>query len=678
MFLALALIAIAGGTLLTYLYDEGAPLVSRLCAGACIGFAAYGLSAFFFASLIGLLAPAALVLAALTLALPLLLLLKPARRAEALADLEEAQRSLRRAILRPSLRSILYPLLYALIFVVLWRVYDRAMFEQADGIYTGLANNYGDLPFHLSIINSFVKGANFPPEDPTYAGASFTYPFLADFLAGCFVRAGASLRDAMLLENMLLALGLTGLLYRWALVTTRERAAAHLSPVLVLLSGGLGWWLLVDDARRANGPILTLLTKPEHDFTIIPDTVYRWGNALTTLLVPQRSMLLGLPLALIVFIQWWQAFEEESGREKAVERKEKLKKGKRTGRAGGVVGGVTSPALFSSLNFKGARRMIAAGALAGLLPLAHAHSFAVVMLVGACLALIQGPGRWRAWASFFIVAIALAGPQMFWATHNSSVRATTFFGWQFGWDRGQTNALMFWFKNTGLFIPLLVAALLWRGSRPLVPRRLLLFYLPFTLCFLVPNLFKLAPWVWDNIKVLFYWYVASVPLVALLVARLWRRSVWLRAPVAVLVVALTLAGALDVWRVVSRSTELQEFDRDGIAFAAMIEEHLRPRALVLHAPIHNHPVFLTGRRSLMGYPGHIWTHGLDYQKREAEIRRIYAGEAGADAALARFGVEYVVLSPLERMVMPVDDAFFERYQRVGEVGEYWLYKIARP
>jgi hypothetical protein len=30
------------------------------------------------------------------------------------------------------------------------------------------------------------------------------------------------------------------------------------------------------------------------------------------------------------------------------------------------------------------------------------------------------------------------------------------------------------------------------------------------------------------------------------------------------------------------------------------------------------------------------------------------------------------------MLMPVNDSFFERYEKVGEVGEYGLYKIARP
>jgi hypothetical protein len=674
MFFLLALMLIAGGALFTYRYDEGAPLVSRLCEGACLGFTAFGLIAFVFASFLGL-TTTALVLATAAVVLPPALLLGTRGRARVLEDIAAAARDVRRAVLHPGLGTGLRSLFYVGIALVLWLVFERAMFERADGIYTGLLNNYGDLPFHLSVVTSFVKGANFPPEDPTYAGASFTYPFLSDFIAACFVRAGASLRGALLLENIVLALSLAGILYRWALLLTRDRLAAHLSIVLLFFSGGLGWWLLFTDAReRSDRGFLALLKQLPHDYTIIPETAYRWGNALTTLLVPQRGMLLGLPLALLVFIQWWQSSDLESNGEKSKEGKRKNKKAKRAVQDKPESAGARP----SFLNFPGARRMIAAGVIAGLLPLSHAHSFAVVMMVGVVLALVQERRRWRAWVVFFIVALLLAGPQMWWATHRSSVHAGTFFAWHLGWDRGERNILWFWLVNTGLFIPLLVVSMLWRGKRPVVSARLLLFYLPFTLCFLLPNLFKLAPWVWDNIKVLFYWYVASVPLVALLIVRMWRGPLWARSVAVPLIVALTLAGALDVWRVTSGAVELQEFDRNGIAFAAMMERVTNERALVLHAPIHNHPVFLTGRRSLMGYPGHIWTHGLDYKEREAEIRRIYAGASVAPALMERYKVDYVVVSPLERQQMPVNDNFFERFERVGETGEYRLYKIKRP
>ena len=321
------------------------------------------------------------------------------------------------------------------------------------------------------------------------------------------------------------------------------------------------------------------------------------------------------------------------------------------------------------------RPMLAAGAIAGLLPLVHAHSFIVVMGMAGCLALLN-LRRWREWLAFLVIASIIAVPQLIWSAHGSAVSTRAFIGWQFGWDNSNENFAWFWLKNTGLFIPLLIAALLWKREDYLVSRKLLLFYLPFTLCFLVPNLVKLAPWIWDNVKVLFYWWIASAPIVALLLARLWESNVWNRLLATGLFVVLTLAGGLDVFPLLTGQGEYQEFDRNGANFAEIIKQQTPPRATILHAPIHNTPIFLTGRRSLMGYPGHIWTHGLDFGPREAEITRVYSGSPDAAALLAKYGVDYVVISPQENSVMTVNSAFFSRYREVAQTGEYHLYQIA--
>jgi hypothetical protein len=267
---------------------------------------------------------------------------------------------------------------------------------------------------------------------------------------------------------------------------------------------------------------------------------------------------------------------------------------------------------------------------------------------------------------------------MWWSTHNSAVDEKTFFASHLGWDRGEENPVWFWLKNTGIFIPLIILAILWRGKNFLISRRLLVYYVPFTLCFVIPNLIKLAPWVWDNIKVLYYWWLASAPLVALLLARLWQQRGVQRPIAVVLFVVVTLAGSLDVASIVFRKTEFRVFDTRGIAFAEMIKQQTPPRSLIVHAPVHNHPSFLSGRRSLLGYPGHIWTHGLEYGPRENEIKRIYAGAPDAESLLNKYQASYVVVGPLERNNTFVNDQFFTRFDKVGEVGDYRLYKIAQP
>ena len=661
--LLLAVLVTLSGTVATYLYDETASLGARLCAGAALGLSALGLIGFVVASFIGLSA-AAVLFSAVICCSPLAVMSDGTVWRRLKHDIDAASGSTRRLFLKPDVASIGYVLFYGITAIVLWKVFSRAVIEDSNGLSTGLLNNFGDLPFHLSVITSFAFGNNFPPEDPTYAGVRFTYPFISDFVSAMFVRCGADLRESMFIENFILGMSFVGLVHRWALVMLRDRLAAIITPLLVLLNGGLGWKLLFDKAIDNEGGLFGVLTDLPPSFTVIPETTWRWGNAISALLVPQRGFLMGLPLAVIAFTQWWLAIEK-------TKQAEPLPTGKKA-RAGVKQQNVWLENKDTRFPIP-VRRMIAAGVAAGLLPLVHAHSFVVVMAMAGCLALIQM--RWREWFTFFIVASAIAVPQLLWSTMHSAVDAGSFFAWEFGWDHGDENPFWFWLKNTGLFIPLLLTAILMKGDGYLIPRRLLLFYLPFTLCFIVPNMIKMAPWIWDNIKVLYYFWLASAPLVALLLARLWRQGSPRKVVAVVLFVCVTLAGALDVAAIALRSTKYQVFDAAGLRFAEFVKEQTAPRALVIHAPVHNTPVFLTGRRSLMGYPGHIWTHGLQFVQRESEIKRIYLGGVDAEQLLQKYGVDYLVLGPQERTVTPVNEIFLNRFQKVGEVGDYRLYKI---
>ncbi|MBI3749339.1 MAG: hypothetical protein HY262_10925 [Chloroflexi bacterium] len=648
--LVLALLAVAGGTLASYLYDDDASLPTRVAGGVAIGFAAVSGVGFILANLAGIAAAstATVVLAAVLV----VALLRPTARRQLAADARAAGIDLARAVRHPSART-LGPILYVGVATVLLRVvFDKVIIEHDGGLFTGFVNNLGDLPFHLGVTSSFAYGQNFPPQDPTFAGTGFVYPYLSDVLAAMFVSLGASMRDAFFLENLFLGLALIGLLYRFTLVLTADRLAAWLAPILVLFSGGLGWLLLFQDARTSEGGLISLLGRLPHDYTI-GQLPFRWGNAITTLLVTQRSLLLGLPIALIAFVLLWKLLHLDRA-------------------APGRVGPW--------------RIALAAGLLTGSLPLVHAHTFIVVLGTAFLLGLLfrqWREERWRWWVVYVVAALVLGLPQIWWSTHDSVANAGTFFGLEVGWDHGETNIAWFWFVNTGLFIPLAVTAAVWQWRLAVPARSLLLFTAAFAAWFVVPNVVKLAPWVWDNIKVLIYWYVGFVPLVALLLARMLGSGPGLRTVGASALVVLTLAGGLDVWRVVSGQTEYGEFDRDGIALAEAIRQDTPANALLLNAPTWNAPVFLSGRRTLLGYTGHVYSRGLPYVDREADIRRIYAGDADADQLLARYGIQYIVVSPLERDYqaansLTVNDSYFQQFRKIAEAGEYVLYEVARP
>jgi hypothetical protein len=664
--LVLALIVTLSGTVATYYYDDEAPLQARLCAGACLGLTALALVGFVIASFLGMTSTTVL-LSTLVCATPLLLLAKGHHRAKLQRDLSNLSSSIKLLTSKPDFSTVGYVVFYVVTAIVLWQVFSKAMIQDGEGISTGLLNNFGDLPFHLSVVTSFAYGNNFPPEDPTYAGIRFTYPFLSDFVSAMFVQTGSDLRQSMFIENFILAMSFVGLLHRWALVMLRDRLAAIITPVLVLLNGGFGFVLLLDKANSNESGLLGVLSDLPPSFTVIPETTWRWGNAISALLIPQRGFLMGLPLAIIAFTQWWLVTNPAPPTET-----ENPKKDQRRTKKVDVV----QPVSF--LSQPAVRRMIGAGVVAGLIPLAHAHTFVVVMTMGACLALVGLiQGRWREWFVFFFVASVIALPQLWWSTSHSAVHASSFFAWEIGWDHGKDNPIWFWFKNTGIFIPLIFAALLYRGKDYLINRKLLLFYLPFTLCFIIPNFVKMAPWIWDNIKVLFYWWVASAPIVALLLSRLWKDNSVRRVIAVVLFVCVTLAGGLDVAGIALRSVKYGIFDVAGTRFAELVKTKTQPRSLILHAPVHNTPIFLTGRKSLMGYPGHIWTHGLEFTQRESDIKRIYAGAPDADQLLKDYEIEYAVVGPLERLVTRVNEPFFSRFEKVGDVGGYQLYKIKR-
>jgi hypothetical protein len=676
MFAACLLLAIGilGGTLLTFLFDHNAPRGARLCMGATIGMALMATIGFLLALVLGL-GAATLILSAILLLSPLLLLVNRERRAF-ITNALFSPASIGR---KSSVAGVGYLVFYLAIAILLAMVFNRAVFERPDGIYTGVMNNLGDLPLHLQVINSFAQGNNLPPQDPTFAGVRFAYPFLVDFLAAMLVRAGAGVIFAMWLQNMIMALALVGLLHYWTILLTRNRLAGVIAPLLVLFSGGLGWWLLFSES--SSDGFLATLGNLQHDYTIVPNSILRWGNSLTTLFVPQRSILFGMPLAITIFCQWWLAISQQEDAKlsdadptatSSLEQKTTISARAPKSRRKALRKSAALPQPEPPNSYL--RRMLASGVCAGLLPLAHAHTFLTVIAAAACLALIFR-SAWKSWFYFFVAALVICAPEVLWLANTGGVNARSYLGWQPGWDHGQHNIIWFWFVNTGLFIPLLVVALVWQRGPFKLPQRVVKFYIPFILCFVVLNLIKVAPWVWDNIKVLFLWYVASAPLVAWLLARWWQqRSLvrWLAPPV---LATLLLAGGLDVLRVVSEASEYREFDAQGIAAAKLISAQTSARALVLHAPTYNSPVFLTGRRSLLGYPGWMWSRGLDYSERSADIQRIYSGAPEAETLLRKYNVNYVLVGPMELASFTVNEQFWSKYKTLSQAGAYRVYQI---
>ena len=81
--------------------------------------------------------------------------------------------------------------------------------------------------------------------------------------------------------------------------------------------------------------------------------------------------------------------------------------------------------------------------------------------------------------------------------------------------------------------------------------------------------------------------------------------------------------------------------------ADQIRQKTPQGAVVFQCTEFNSTVVLTGRQSLMRYPGHLGSYGIDYGPREADVKAMYQGGPNADALLQKYNIDYVVVSPEE-------------------------------
>ena len=627
--LLITFLAVSDGFLLASLVKKHFSLWERLCAGAVVGLALLAWIGFLTAFVGGLNATTIITTVfILTAILVTLRRVSPSR-----VDFDK----IRASVSQLDRGGMLYYGLWALLLA--W-LFSRVVMFEGGGLETAPLNNYGDLPFHLSVITSFAWGDNFPPQNPIFAGYRFTYPFLVDFLTAFNLGAGAGWRVAFFVENFILAISLVGLIEMLAFRLTGSRLAARLAPVIFLFNGGFGFLIFFRDLASSHnlfeflGHLPRSYTMNAELTTPFGQVPLQWGNVFTTLLIPQRSLLFGLPFVALILTLWWIAFGEKT------ETRDRR------------------------------RLLIFAGVLAGTLPMLHAHGFFSVMIASAALVFIF----WSLdWIAFFVPAIALAAPQALYLS-GTPVR-NQLFKPHWAWVAGESPAILFWFANAGVFLLLLIAPLVGRG---LVEARARRFYLGFILWFVLPNVVFLAPWPWDNIKVLVYWSLASSPFVAAVLSDGFRRGIMWRVASATLLVVLILSGVLDVVRALSPVEKALLFDPQKREVADLIRAATEPRALIVHAPIHNSVLCLTGRQSFMGYPGHLWTHGIDYSTRELDLQTIYRGGLSAKQLIAQYGIDYVLVGPVERETLKPDEALLAaEYPIVVDHAGHRLYRVER-
>ncbi len=500
-----------------------------------------------------------------------------------------------------------------------WQLFRTHMLAEGEGgVYSGGSTWY-DIGFHTAITNSFLHGQNFPPVYTPMPPAPLLYPFLPDFQTAALVALGMSLHAALFSTGFVLALAVTGTFYSFAQRILDAQRRALLATVLFLLNGGLGFVYFFFDFGAGGKSSGEFWSGLEVNYANMGGRAVVWTNLIVDTLLPQRTSLYGLACALMIFtlfaVAWRRWHEDDEAR---------------------------GP-------WDGARALLMAGALAGMLPLFHPHSYIAVGLVSGFLFLLRPR---RAWLAFWLPAVALAAPRLVALVAHAGGEG--FLRFQPGW-RGHNAAswTFFWLVNMG--VPLVVALPAWLAA----PRAWRRFYLAFALLFAFAFAVVVSPNDYDNIKLMYYWHAANCVAVAAWLARL--ATTRARRALAVVIALASVASGLLALQYENASRKLL-FSRDEIAAAEFAREHTPVRSLFLTAPTVHQPVLsLAGRAVVRGDTAWLWSHGYAFREREADVKRIYAGAYDALELLAHYRVGFVYLGPRERQDMRAREEFFDAH-----------------
>ena len=321
-----------------------------------------------------------------------------------------------------------------------------------------------------------------------------------------------------------------------------------------------------------------------------------WKNTFLTMLVTQRGMLYSLPAGLVLMTVWRAQL--------------------RGAEDGPKLPPLAQVALYASMPFFNAPAFLFLSALlAACAVAAWRHKAARPFLVVGLLSVI--PATW-------LVHTVTAG-----FNAPSALRFAP------GWMQ-DGEGLWFWLRNFGIFLPLVVAGAVLVFQRGGADRTARVFYAVGVVTLAFCFLFLVAPWPWDNTKLIVWGYLAIVPF--LWSDMLMRWPAWARVATCVLLFAsgaLSLLGGLDARH------GYKIADRSELAEVQVMLRSLSANARLATAPSYEHPALLLGQPVAMGHDGHLFSQGLDYGAVQTKLDALMSGSEGWRNAARDLGVHYV-------------------------------------
>ena len=490
--------------------------------------------------------------------------------------------------------------------------------------------NLGDLGLHLTHIQFFANGVKLWPSNPIYVGSEhLRYPAGIDLLNALLLKSGLSLIPGLVWVGLLASLATFYAFYRWG---------GAFAVAGFLFNGGIAGFQF-------------LKTFQFNDYQDVNHIA--WKCIPLTMFVTQRGLLYAIPAGLILLWHWREKF----------------------------YGASEQPDPRGPLPFWVELSLYAS------MPLFHVHTFMALSLLLACL-FICGDGAIRGHTLRLVLSALIPATFFVWLI-TDHFHAGSVLHFQPGWvqrDDGEFRMpfFRFWFFNFGILVPLVLTLVGFLGYRVWQqgyqsgrkqPEEIA-FVFGAAAIFLFTFLIKTAPWGWDNLKIMVWSYFIVLPY-------LWRDLIlqWERPIRWAVCFALFASGFVSLFGGLAAG-------KGGFGFASRgevdaVSAATRPipiEARFAAWPTYNHPLLLSGRKVVMGYPGHLWTQGFeDYGKTNDTLTRLMQGGSNWRDIARTLHVHYLYWGREEKANYASSSRPWEKTAAIAASGNWGaIYDLDKP
>lgn len=569
--------------------------------------------------------------------------------------------------------SIIFLVLFGLLHLRL--VANTFYVDEANNLHT-TREGYGDIPLHLTQISKFAFADHFDLNEPIYYGTKLQYPFLFNLLRGWLLALTGAWTASVLWPVFILALANIALLFAIYKKLLKNNGLAVVAFLIFFLGSGMGAWSYIHGAIINHNTIGEFTSVMNRDYI---STIYRSDAN-----YPNQNIAFGAPLSL-VFVHQQTFFL-------------------------GFFGFLLFLHLLLLAEASSKKRyFIGAGLIFGCLPLAHTHSFVAAAAV-LFIALLSHLGKnYLPYLKKLLlisgIGIIMALPQLYFllSSKNTLNANADFARFRLGWmmepglsaiqfptsERSifSSSFLNFLWLNFGIILPLFLLCLaltliFYRRIKEENKDKIILFGFSGLLLFIAVQLIKFQPWDFDNNKLLVYFLFFASPFIIWSLAYVFRQRQSVQIPIIIIVLILsTFSGVINLIPPLSltKANLPVIFNADARKLAEFIRSNVNDKDLILTGTTHLNPVSsLAGRPVLEGYPGWLWSRGIDYAARDSEINQFYRSPDSKSQLFHEYPIAYILLENSAPSKDRATEETFDRlFPRVFQAGKYTLYSVPK-